>query len=57
LALAGTTELPEVSTMEFIENREKDDYFGIVAIVIGGIIVSTIMYFRRARKRSQYLQS
>ena len=57
LALADTTELPKVSTMEVIENREKDNYFGIIAIVIGVIIVSTIMYFRRARKRSQYLQS
>ena len=57
LALADTTELPEVSTMEFIENREKDDYFGIISIVIGIIIVSLIMYFRRARKRSQNLQS
>ncbi|MFB3048009.1 MAG: ABC transporter substrate-binding protein [Nitrosopumilaceae archaeon] len=57
LALADTTELPEVSTMEFIEDREKDDYFGIISIVIGIIIVSLIMYFRRARKRSQNLQS
>jgi peptide/nickel transport system substrate-binding protein len=57
LALAGTAELPEVSTMEFIEDREKDDYFGIFSIVIGVIIVSLIMYFRRARKRSKYLQS
>ena len=57
LALADTTELPEVSTMEFIEDREKDDYFGIFSIVIGVIIVSLIMYFRRARKRSQNLQS
>jgi peptide/nickel transport system substrate-binding protein len=53
LALADTAELPKVSTMESIENIEKYDYFGIIAIVIGVIIVSTIMYFRRARKRSQ----
>ena len=56
-ALAETSELPKVSTMDSIETQEKSDYFGIIAIVIGIIIVSTIMYFRRKRKLSQSIQS
>ena len=49
-------ELPEV-TLSDVQTEESDsDYVSITAIILGSIIVGVILYFRRARKKSQRIR-
>ena len=51
LVVEGQTELPTVPISEIEASSEGTSYTGIVLAIIGAIIVGTIVYIRRKRKR------
>ncbi len=56
LALSDFTELPKLAPDEIKVLEEKNDFISIISIIIGIIIVGTILYFRRAKKKSKYIK-
>jgi len=52
LAASGATELPDIAITEVQSTSEKNEYTSIAAIVVGVIIVGSILYIRRKRKKS-----
>ena len=51
LVVEGQNELPTVPISEVESSSEGTSYTGIVLAIIGAIIVGTIVYIRRKRKR------
>jgi len=51
LVVEGQTELPTVPISEIEASSEGTSYTGIVLAIIGAIIVGSIVYIRRKRKR------
>jgi peptide/nickel transport system substrate-binding protein len=56
LAVSDSTQLPEMSLTDIQNAEEKNEYVSITAIVIGIIIVVSILYLRRSRKKSQIVR-
>jgi len=56
LAVSDSTILPDLAINEIEVLEEKNDFTSISAIIIGIIIVGTILYFRRAKKKSQFMK-
>ena len=56
LAVSDSTQLPEISLTDIQNAEEKNEYVSITAIVIGIIIVVSILYLRRSRKKSQIVR-
>jgi len=56
LAVSDSTQLPEMSLTDIQNAEEKNEYVSITAIVIGIIIVASILYLRRSRKKSQIVR-
>jgi peptide/nickel transport system substrate-binding protein len=56
LAVSDSTQLPEISLTNIQNTKEKNEYVSITVIVIGIIIVGSILYLRRSRKKSQIVR-
>ncbi|MEX0854134.1 MAG: ABC transporter substrate-binding protein [Nitrosopumilaceae archaeon] len=56
LAVSDSTQLPEMSLTDIQNTEEKNEYISVSAIVIGIIIVVSILYLRRSRKKSQIVR-
>ena len=56
LAVSDSTQLPEMSLTDIQSAEEKNEYVSIATIVIGIIIVVSILYLRRSRKKSQIVR-
>lgn len=56
LAVSDSTQLPEIPLTDIQNAEEKNEYISITAIVIGIIIVASILYLRRSRKKSQIVK-
>ncbi len=52
LAASDATELPNITVTETQLESEKNEYASIASIIIGVIIVGSILYIRRKRKKS-----
>ena len=53
LVTKDSTELPGIQLSDIQSVEDKNDFPSIAAIVIGIIIVGSILYLRRSRKKSQ----
>jgi peptide/nickel transport system substrate-binding protein len=56
LAVNDSAQLPEIPLTDIQNAEEKNEYISITAIVIGIIIVASILYLRRSRKKSQIVK-
>ena len=56
LAVSDSTQLPEMSLTDIQSAEEKNEYVSIATIVIGIIIMVSILYLRRSRKKSQIVK-
>jgi len=56
LAASQATELPDITVTEIQSTTEKNEYTSIAAIIAGVIIVGSILYIRRNRKKSLKLR-
>jgi len=56
LAVSDSTQLPEISLTDIQNAEKKNEYVSIAALVIGIIIVASILYLRRSRKKSQIVR-
>jgi len=52
-----STELPEISLSDIQTVEDDNDFVSIASIVIGIIIVGSILYLRRLRKKSQSIRT
>jgi peptide/nickel transport system substrate-binding protein len=57
LATSEIIELPDITITELQSDEEKNDYTSIAAIIAGIIIVGSILYIRRNRKKSLKIRS
>ena len=56
LVTNDSNELPEVTLSDAQTLEQDSEFTSIITIVIGIIIVGTILYYRRKRKKSQYIR-
>lgn len=57
LVTKDSAELPEISLSDIQSVEDDNDFPSIAAIVIGIIIVGSILYLRRSRKKSQIIRN
>jgi len=57
LVTKDSTELPEISLSDIQTVEDDNDFVSIASIVIGIIIVGSILYLRRLRKKSQSIRT
>ena len=57
LVTKDSAELPEISLSDIQSVEDDNDFPSIAAIVIGIIIVGSILYLRRSRKKSQSIRN
>ena len=57
LVTKDSAELPEISLSDIQSVKDDNDFPSIAAIVIGIIIVGSILYLRRSRKKSQIIRN
>ena len=57
LVTKDSTELPGIQLSDIQSVEDKNDFPSIAAIVIGIIIVGSILYLRRSRKKSQSIRN
>ena len=56
LASSDSTSLPDISVTEQQTSSEKNEFTSIASIVIGVIIVGSILYIRRNRRKTQRIK-
>ncbi len=57
LVVSNSAELPEIPLSDIQINEQNNDFTSIGMIILGIIIVGTILYIRRSRKKSQSIRN
>ncbi len=57
LVVSNSAELPEIPLSDIQINEQNNDFTSIGMIILGIIIVGTILYIRRSRKKSQGIRN